>query len=203
VASEALGHVLQQLIAGVVAVLVVDRLQAVDVHVRGHQAFAGAAHVVDLALEILESDAAPARAGQLVGGGVLAVALGLLAVRLAELAVGPGEPAVTLRAYAIACGELATLKAAGAQLPQLQRALVDRLVAVLELEHLLVGDVGLAIPARCELVAFLCRFVALTGRLVANVPGLGRSCGLEHAAGLHADLPERRTALIRKRLFRR
>jgi hypothetical protein len=145
VASEAFNHVLKQLVAGVMAVLVVDGLQAVHVHVRGHEAPAGSVRAVDLALEVLEPDAAPARAGELVSRGVLAVPLGFLAIGLPELAIRPSECAVTLRALAAARSALATFQPARAQLVYPQRSAVQDLFAVLELEHGLIGDVGVAV----------------------------------------------------------
>jgi hypothetical protein len=140
VVPEAAGHLAQQFVAGAVPVRVVDLLKAVYVDICDDEVLARSPRARDFALELLEPDAAPAGAGQLVGPGEFAVLLGFLAVARAELAV-------TRRA-------LATLKPARTEL----------------LERSLVGDVRIAVALDCQLVAFLCRPVALDRRFVAKVP---------------------------------
>jgi hypothetical protein len=73
VASQSLHDVPQQRVAGPVAVLVIDGLQTIDVHVRRRESLARSTRPVDLALE-MQSHPASARAGQLLSPSELAVA---------------------------------------------------------------------------------------------------------------------------------
>ncbi len=101
VVSQGLDDVLKKLVAGVVAVLIVDGLETVNVHIRGDEVLSRSTGSVNLALQVLKSNATPARTGQLVGPGVLAVAPGRLAITLSELAVDGGESTVVSRALAV------------------------------------------------------------------------------------------------------
>lgn len=133
---------MQQLVAGLVAEPVVDLLELVHVDKRGHQALPGAARAVHVARQLLQPHPAAARAGQLVGSRLLAVARrllavpgGLLAVARGELPVASGPPAVVLRA-------LAGLDGTAPQLLHSQGVLVIDGVAPIELQRRDVGDFG-------------------------------------------------------------
>jgi hypothetical protein len=91
------GHIVKQLIADAVTVLVVDRLHVVDIDERRHKASVRPPSALDLALRLLEANAAPARARELVDPGMLAVACRLLAILRGLLAITGGLLAIACR----------------------------------------------------------------------------------------------------------
>jgi endogenous inhibitor of DNA gyrase (YacG/DUF329 family) len=165
VASESFDHVLNQLVAGVMAVLIVDGLETVNVHVRRDERFPRAVGAVNLALQILKPNAAPARAGQLVGSGLLAVEPGRLAITLTELAVDGGQRSVVFRTFAAERSQLATLDVVGT--PDCQRPSAQQPVHPFTLERCRVVGLRLLVAAGSEFVALLCRLVAVASALVA------------------------------------
>jgi hypothetical protein len=171
VASESFDHVLNQLVAGVMAVLIVDGLETVNVHVRRDERFSRAVGAVNLALQILKSNAAPARAGQLVGSRLLAVEPGRLAITLPELTVDGGQRSVMFRAFAAERSQLATLGVVGT--PHLQRPSTQQAVQPFTLKRCRVVGLGFLVAAGGEFVALLCRFVAVTCALVAAMRDQG------------------------------
>jgi hypothetical protein len=144
--------------------LIVDSLEAVNVHVGGDELLSRPMGSVDLALQILESHAAPACTGELVSPGVLAVAPGRLAVTLSELAVDGSQRSVIFSALATERSLLATLCVVST--PYRQRASIQ-LIDVLELKCCRVVGVCLPVTSGGKLVALACRFVAVSCALVA------------------------------------
>lgn len=153
--SESLDDVLKKPVAGVVAVLIVDGLETVNVHIRGDEVLSRSVGSVNLALQVLKSNAAPARTGQLVSPGVLAVAPGRLAIPLSKLAVDGGEGSVTFRALAIERSLLATLDVMCT--PHCQRASTEWPIDVFKLERCRIVGVCLPVTSGGERVAFSCR----------------------------------------------
>ena len=173
--SESLDDVLKKLVAGVVAVLIVDGLETVNVHIRRDEVLSSPTGSVNLALQVLKSNAAAARTGQLVSPGVLAVAPGRLAITFSELAVDGGEGSVAFRALAIERRLLATLDVVCTA--HCQRAPAEWLSDVFKLKRCRVVGVCLPVTSGGELIAFACRFVAVACALVAAMRdrrGLGR-----------------------------
>jgi hypothetical protein len=163
--SEAVGHVAKQLVAGVVAMLVVDGFQVVHVHERRYEVSACPARAVDFALQFLKPDAPPAGTGQLVGPRVLAVVRRLFAVVRGLFAVVRGLFAVVRRALAaLSCASTKVLHSPGVP--------IEEPGASVELERFLVANGGIVVAPRRELVALLCCVIALDGRLVAKASGL-------------------------------
>jgi hypothetical protein len=172
-ASEAVGHVAEQFVAGVVAVLVVDGLQVVHVHEGGYKVSARPARAVDFALKLLKPDAPPSGTSQLVGPSVRAVVRGLLAVARGLLPVARGLLAVKRRALAVVRRALAALNRAGTKLLHSQGVPVfEESGAAVELERFLVANGGIVVAPRRELVALLCRCVAPARCLVAKASSL-------------------------------
>jgi hypothetical protein len=175
VLSERFDDVLEKLVAGMVAVLIVDGLQTVNVHVGGDEVLARPVGSVNLALQILESNAAPASTGQLISPSMLAVAPGRFAVPLSPLAVDGGQRSVILCALATERSLLATLGVVNS--PHCQRASTQRPVDVVKLGCCRVFGVRLSVTTGRELVALSCRLVAVACTLIAamrNRRGLGR-----------------------------
>jgi hypothetical protein len=171
VASESFDHVLNELVAGLMAVSIVDGLETINVHVRRNQRLSGAVGTVNLALQILKSNAAPARAGQLVGPGLLAVEPGRLAITLSEIAVDGGQRSVMFRAFAAERSQLATFDVVGT--PHRQRPPTQQPVQPFTLERCRVVGLCLSVAARSELVSLLCRLVAVARALVAAMRDQG------------------------------
>jgi hypothetical protein len=169
---EALRHCAQQLVAGAVAVRVIDCFEAVRVDICGYQVLARSPGAGDFALELLQPDAAPVGAGQLVGRGVISVLLGLLAVTRAKLAVTRGLPAVAPGALTVKRCALGDLPPTPAELLHSQRVHVGDPVAGVKLERSLIGTLGIAVALRRELIALLGRQVALARRFVAQLSDL-------------------------------
>ena len=175
-ACESGGHIAKQLIAGAVALLVVDGLQVVHVYEGRHKASVRPPCTLDFAPHLLEPDAAPAGAGELVDPRQLAVARGLLTVapRLLAvvgglLAVARGELTIKCRAPAVVRGAPTTRGRAAAKLLNTQRVSVKHPVAAIELERFLVADGGIVVALRREPVALLGSIVALACESVAKV----------------------------------
>ncbi len=162
-------HVLEQRVAGEVAVLGIDRFELVNVDERRHEALTGAARPVHFALQLLEPHAAPARAGEFVGPGLLAVTRCLLAVTRRLLAVTRGELAIAGRPFSILLSALASLGRAAAKLLHSQGVLVIDSVAAGEVQRLTVGYLGRLVAKGCELVAVTGRVVTLLRCLVAKM----------------------------------
>jgi hypothetical protein len=169
-ARESAGHIAKQVIAGAVAVLVVDGLEVVHVDERHHKTSVRPPRALDFALQLLETDTAPTGTGELVDPGQLAVARGLRAVapRLLAvvgglLAVARGELTITRRAHALVRGALLAHGHAAAKLLNTQRVPGKQPLARIEHHRLLVADGGVVVALRRELVALLGRLVALAG----------------------------------------
>jgi hypothetical protein len=165
IASESFDDVLKELVAGVVAVLVVDGLETVNIHIGGDEALSRPVGSVNLALQVLESNAAAARAGQLISPGMLAVAPRRLAVALSELTVDGGERSVVFCPLAAERSLLATLGVLNT--PHRERASTQRPVDIVKPQCCRVLGVSLSVTSGGELVALPCRLVAVARALVA------------------------------------
>jgi len=137
----------------------------------------------------------------------MAPGAGLLAVGLAGFAVGPCQPAVGLGPLAVTGGPPPTLETPGDELTILRRPRVRCSRAAVELERLLIGDVGLEVPPCGDVVTPLGGLVAPVGRSVAGVPDARwrhrRVGGVESFGGRHRCLPERGSTRVLLGDFRR
>lgn len=146
-----------------VAVLIVDGLETVNVHVGRDEGISRAVGTVNLALQVLESNAPSARAGQLVGPGLLAVKPGCLAITLSELAVDGGQRPVMFGALATERCLLETLYVVRA--PH-HRPSIQQPVGAFKLKCCRVVGLCLLVTSGGELVALLGRPVAMACALV-------------------------------------
>jgi hypothetical protein len=185
VASESFDDVLKKLVAGLVSVLIVDGLETVDVHVGRNEGLSRAMSTVNLALQILKSYAPSARAGQLVGPGLLAVEPGCLAITLAELTVDGGQCPVVFGTFAAQRSLLAPRDVVCA--PHHQTPSTQRLMGPFKFKCRRVVGLCLSVTSGRELVALLCCSVAVAcalvtamrdqgpiGRLICTIGGCAR-----------------------------
>src|SRR5215211_2038591 len=138
VMSQSVGDAGEQLIPRGVALLIVDRLESVDVHKGGNERATFPPRALHLVLEFFEPDPSSPRAGQFVGCRLLELAHGLLAVLRGLLAVAGGLRAVAGPLLSVIGGATARRSGTRAELLQIQSVLVGDVLPGVQLRGVLV-----------------------------------------------------------------
>lgn len=166
----------ENLIAGAVAELVVDRLEAVHVDVDKDEFSARSTYALGFALELVEPDPPSACPGQLVGPRLAALALSFAAIARGQLTFTTCLLAVALGCLAGASRDRAVARrpptgrgCPGAQLRNRPHVMVEKLVIDVELVRLRLVRFGLSVALLSLRVSPFRHGVTLLSGFVAGV----------------------------------
>ena len=148
-------HLAKQVVAGAVALFVVDRLEPIHIDVDGHEAHLLSPRTLHLMLQLLKPDPASPHACQLVHPGVIAIVSGLCPVTGGLLPVKRRPLAVARRPRPIGGCTVAGRPRMRAKILDSKRVPVVEVLLVVECGRVLVTALSQLVVQRGEFVASL------------------------------------------------